>query len=83
MCLLPRGGWSPTPIPEPDGTFALYVVSGRDPNRPVDPAHMPAIEQRAFETWTVRVTREQEIEVRLDSDMLTWLSEQLAKTRIS
>jgi hypothetical protein len=72
-----------TPIPEPDGTFALYAVSGRDPHRPVDPAHMPAIEQRAFEAWTVGVTREQEIEVRLDSDMLTWLSEQLAKTRIS
>ena len=70
------------PIEEPSGAFALYVVSGRDTSRAVDPEHVPLIEQRAFEAWMSASLAEQEIDVRLDSSMLDWLAQEMAKTRI-
>ena len=70
------------PVAEPDGTVALYVVSGRDPGRAVEPANMRVIEQRTFDAWMGASMADHEIEVRLDSEMFTWLSEQIAKTRI-
>ena len=70
------------PIDEPSGAFALYVVSGRDTSRAVDPEHLPLIEQRAFEAWMSASLAEQEIDVRLDSSMLDWLAQEMAKTRI-
>jgi parvulin-like peptidyl-prolyl isomerase len=70
------------PIEEPSGEFALYVVSGRDSSRVVDPEHMPFIEDRAFEAWMSASLAEQEIEVRFDSSMLDWLAQEMAKTRI-
>lgn len=70
------------PIEESTGTFALYVVSGRDTNREVDPEHVPLIKERAFEAWISASLTEQKIEVHLDSSMLDWLAKEMAKTRI-
>ncbi len=70
------------PVEEPTGAIALYVVSARDTARPVDPSHIPIIEQRTFDSWMNSFLNDQEINVQIDSNMLAWLATEMAKTRI-
>ena len=60
--------------------IVLYVISARDAARELDAGVRLVLEERALESW-LRVTRDaQEIELRLDSETLAWVVEQLAQT---
>ena len=76
---LPTLEFSP-PFLQENQAIVLYVISARDAARELDAGVRLVLEGRALESW-LRVTRDaQEIELRLDSDTLAWVIEQLAQT---
>ncbi len=76
---LPTLEFSP-PFLQENQAIVLYVISARDAARELDAGVRLVLEERALESW-LRVTRDaQEIGLRLDSDTLAWVIEQLAQT---
>ena len=69
------------PFQRGDGAIVVYVVSARDPSRPLDPVARRLLEEVAFESWLGETRAEQEIELQLDSETLEWVAEQLGQTR--
>ena len=68
------------PFQREDGAVVVYVVSARDPSRALDPVARQLVEEVAFESWLGETLAAQEIELRLDSQTLEWVAEQLALT---
>ncbi len=77
---LPLFEMSP-PFRQEDQALVLYVISGRDPSRELDPVVRQLLEERALESWLRTTGDAQQIELQLDSETLTWVSEQLERTR--
>lgn len=69
------------PFQRGDGAIAVYVVSGRDPSRALDSVARQLLEEVAFDSWLGQTRAAQEIELRLDSETLAWVSDQLEQTR--
>lgn len=78
---LPLGELSP-PFLREDGAAVIYVVSDRDPVRPLDAVARELLEESAFDAWLREARAAQEIELRLDSSILEWTAAQLAQTRL-
>ncbi len=69
------------PFQQEDQAIVLYVVSGRDPSRDLDAVVRQLLEERALESWLRTTRAAQQIELQLDSETLTWVSQQLERTR--
>jgi hypothetical protein len=59
----------------------LYVVSGREASRPLDDVSHEILVERGFEEAMDELRAEQDIELRVNSELAQWVSEELAKTR--
>ena len=68
------------PFLQENQAIVLYVVSARDPARELDAGVRLVLEERALESWLGVTHDAQEIELRLGSDTLAWVLEQLAQT---
>ncbi len=68
------------PFQREDGAVVVYVVSARDPSRALDSVARQLVEEVAFESWLGETLAAQEVELRLDSETLEWVAEQLAQT---
>ena len=71
------------PVSEPDGTFALYVVSERDSERLIEDLTMIVVQDKVLANWVATTFATQDIHVQLDSEIIDWLSNELAKTRLN
>ncbi len=69
------------PFQQEDQAIVLYVVSARDPSRELDPVVRQLLEERALASWLRTTRAAQQIELQLDSETLTWVSQQLERTR--
>ena len=69
------------PFQRVDGAVVVYVISGRDPSRALDPVARQLLEEAAFESWLGQTRTEQDIELQLDSETLDWVADQLEQTR--
>ena len=78
---LPDLEFSP-PFQRGDGAIVVYVISGRDPSRALDFVARQLLQEAAFDSWLGRTRTAQEIELRLDSETLGWVSDQLEQTRV-
>jgi len=77
---LPASELSP-PFQRSDGAIVIYVISGRDPSLPLDPVARQLLEEAEFESWLWETRAAQDIELRLDSETLEWVADQLEQTR--
>ncbi|MYA51734.1 MAG: hypothetical protein F4045_07365 [Chloroflexi bacterium] len=77
---LPASELSP-PFQRGDGAIVVYVISGRDPSLALDPVARQLLEEAEFESWLGQTRAEQDIELRLDSETLEWVADQLEQTR--
>lgn len=64
-----------------DGAVVLYVVSGREASRPLDNVAREILIERGFEDAVDELRADQAIELRVNSALLQWASDELAKTR--
>lgn len=69
------------PFQRADGAVVVYVVSGRDPSRVLDPVARQLLEEAVFGSWLGETRTEQAIELQLDSETLDWVADQLEQTR--
>ena len=77
---LPASELSP-PFQRGDGAIVVYVISGRDPSLALDPVARQLLEEAEFESWLGQTRAEQDIELRLDSETLEWVADQLEQPR--
>lgn len=77
---LPASELSP-PFQRGDGAIVVYVISGRDPSLTLDSVARQLLEEVEFESWLGQTRAAQDIELRLDSETLEWVADQLEQTR--
>ena len=77
---LPASELSP-PFQRGDGAIVVYVISARDPSLALDPVARQLLEEAEFESWLGQIRVAQDIELRLDSETLEWVADQLEQTR--
>lgn len=77
---LPASELSP-PFQRGDGAIVVYVISGRDPSLALDPVARQLLEEAEFGSWLGQTRAAQDIELRLDSETLEWVADQLEQTR--
>ena len=77
---LPAAELSP-PFQRGDGAIVVYVISGRDPSLALDSVARQLLEEAEFESWLGQTRAAQDIELRLDSETLEWVADQLEQTR--
>ncbi len=77
---LPAAELSP-PFQRGDGAIVVYVISGRDPSLSLDSVARQLLEEAEFESWLGQTRAAQDIELRLDSETLEWVADQLEQTR--
>ena len=77
---LPASELSP-PFQRGDGAIVVYVISGRDPSLALDSVARQLLEEAEFESWLGQTRAAQDIELRLDSETLEWVADQLEQTR--
>ena len=77
---LPASELSP-PFQRGDGAIVVYVISARDPSLALDPVARQLLEEAEFAAWLGETRAAQDIELRLDSETLDWVADQLEQTR--
>ena len=69
------------PFQRGDGAVVVYVVSTRDPSLALDTTVRNLLEEAAFTSWLDETRSAQDVELQLGSETLTWVIDQLQRTR--